>query len=88
MNKIKGYREQDNNRIINDNNYVDVKWLSNCINKLCSNCNELLYANVEGGKVDSNITADRIDNLMGHSKDNIRGCCKYCNSYLSNKPRI
>jgi hypothetical protein len=34
---------------------------------------------------DNKPTLDRIDNSKGHSKENVKPCCLYCNKYKSNR---
>jgi hypothetical protein len=84
--KIEGYKLQDTkaNRIIS-NNYVTVDWLMNCINKRCDHCGCNLELNLDSGYPCSNITAQRVDNSLSHSLDNIIPMCKICNCSLSNK---
>ena len=53
-----------------------------CLGKSCSGCGEALI--YERGV--SNITAQRIDNTIGHEIDNIIPLCLFCNCALSNKP--
>jgi len=86
-NKIKGYKEQDRlgKRQINKDNYVNVDWLFNSVNKNCVHCGSQLYVDFKEGNVISNITADRINNNEDHNINNISHCCRWCNSCKSNK---
>ena len=86
-NKIKGYKEQDRvaKRGINKDNYVNVDWLLDCVNKNCVHCGSQLYVDFKDGNVVSNITADRINNNDDHNINNITPCCRWCNSCKSNK---
>ena len=82
--KVKGYVKQDikADRAIEDN-YVNVEWLSKCIGKKCGRCQTGLYCDVDNA--DCNITAQRIDNSLCHSIDNIIPYCVNCNVSQSNK---
>ena len=86
MNKVKGYVKQDKraDRVIEDN-YVHVEWLSKCIGKKCGSCQTLLYCDVNNNNADCNITAQRLDNSLCHSIDNIIPYCVNCNVSQSNR---
>jgi hypothetical protein len=64
--KIKGYKQQDNEaeRPISKDNYVTVDWLLGCVNQYCFNCGNHLYLNFKDGVTSTNVTADRINNLI------------------------
>ena len=80
LNKIENYKKQDKIKKIEiPENYIDIDWLKNCIGKSCGSCGCQLELEVVNGKVESNITADRIYNTSPHSKDNIIPCCNLCN---------
>ena len=85
--RISGYKGQDNEagRTISKDNYVNAVWFRSCVNKYCYNCGTHLYIDFSEGNVLTNITADRVDNDMDHSLDNILPCCRICNCFLSNK---
>jgi hypothetical protein len=85
--KIDGYVEQDKNanREISKDNYITVDWLSNAIGKRCSRCQDILSYEVSSFyNVRCNLTADRIDNDIGHELDNIKPMCVQCNTAKSN----
>jgi hypothetical protein len=84
--KIKGYKSQDREatREIYKNNYINVDWLMDCVNKRCSNCNSDFYINFDTGNTTSNITADRIRCNEDHNLDNIKPLCRFCNCAKSN----
>jgi hypothetical protein len=84
--KIEGYKLQDSkaNRNITDN-YVNVDWLMKCINKRCTHCGCNLELSFDNGFPSSNITAQRTNNEICHSLDNIVPMCVICNCSLSNK---
>ena len=87
MKKIKRYKGQDRDgkRDISKDNYVTAEWLMKAVKKPCSCCGSDFYISCDTGNVNSNITADRIDNSIGHSLDNIVPMCKFCNCCKSNK---
>ncbi len=75
LNKIENYKKQDKNKKFEiHENYIDIDWLKKCIGKSCGSCGCQLELEVVNGKVQSNITADRIYNTSPYSKDNIRPC--------------
>lgn len=81
--KISGYKSQDKvKKLYDENNFVDFETIKaqlvNCDLK-CYYCNEeiaLLYENVRYKKQWS---IDRIDNSLGHNKDNFVIACLECN---------
>ena len=85
-NKILKYKEQDDKagRDI-EGEYVDKGFLTNMMNTHCQNCNEVLTVYFEDGKVVSNISCQRVNNDIGHFKDNCIGFCVQCNCAFSNK---
>jgi hypothetical protein len=79
---IKGYMQQDTNRLITET-YVNVTWLMTCLNQKCDRCGcRLDYHEDAAGKITSNITAQRIDNSRPHVLNNIIPMCRYCNCSL------
>jgi hypothetical protein len=89
--RVEGYKEQDVERTgkklpkeVKDN-YVTPKWLVECVNKCCPVCNNELYIGFRDGNTYTNITADRIDNSLYHTLDNIRPRCRMCNCSQSNR---
>ena len=93
-NKIENYIHQDtmNGIEIDTNNYVNIKWFNEQIPNLfknlnlgcCNGCGLPFELYVKNSKVLSNITADRQDNLKGHTIDNIKLLCTQCNCKKSN----
>ena len=85
--KVEAYREQDGKagRDIEADTYVTAEWLEACCGKPCQNCGDCLYACFWRGKVESNITAQRINNNIGHQSDNIVPFCKWCNCAMGNR---
>ena len=92
--RIEGYKEQDMTRIkekrlpqeVKDK-YVTPQWLVSCANKLCPSCNDSLYIGFKDGNTYTNITADRIDNSLYHTIDNIQPMCKVCNCGYGNREK-
>eukprot|EP00438_Fugacium_kawagutii_P019097 Skav234725 [mRNA] locus=scaffold634:457313:460261:+ [translate_table: standard] len=86
-NKVINYVEQDERagRDVKDGDYVDEDFLMNMMNTNCQNCNEPLIIDFDDGKIVSNITCQRINNDIGHFKDNCIGFCHQCNCAFSNK---
>jgi hypothetical protein len=81
--KVDRYKQQDKKakREVNDGCFVTVAWLLGCLGKCCSGCGDALV--YEKGK--SNLTANRIDNSVGHEIDNVVPMCCWCNCALSNR---
>ena len=57
----------------------------NSVNKICPSCNNTLYIRFRDGNTYTNITAQRPDNSLYHTMDNIIPMCKHCNCSLSNR---
>jgi hypothetical protein len=88
-NKVNGYIEQDKNKNfeINKNEYINFQWFNNQLNlnSCCSICKipfEFSYIN---GRINSNITANRINNNLPHIINNSELLCNLCNCSLSDK---
>ena len=81
--KVERYKQQDKKakREVNESCFVTTKCLTDCFGKCCSGCGDALV--YERGK--SNLTANRIDNNVGHEIDNIVPYCYWCNCCLSNR---
>jgi hypothetical protein len=67
--------------------FVNVEWLKNCIGKRCGGCGcdfsfEVIDVD-DDVKVESDITAQRLDNAIPHYLSNIIPMCRNCN--CSNK---
>jgi hypothetical protein len=86
--KIDGYKKQDNKakRTYDEKDFVDYTWIVNEYNrnKYCQVCNQKYVLGICDGQVESDITCDRINNDMAHTKDNIRLCCHTCNCIRGN----
>ena len=91
--RVDGYKKQDTERTgqklpkeVNDN-YVTPEWFIQYNNKICpGKCdNNLLYIGFRDGNTYTNITAQRSDNSLYHTLDNIKPMCRMCNCSLSNR---
>ena len=80
--KITQYKNQDKKagRSINAEKYITTEWLDNAVTGICYLCHNSFDLNFKGCKVDCNLTADRIDDTLGHEFHNMRACCNYCNT--------
>ena len=86
--KVEGYRAQDRraNRAIEPKNYITVGWLMKAFGSCCGNCGDVLtYTTDDDGKIETTLTAQRLNNEAAHTIGNILPYCKWCNCALSNK---
>ena len=83
--KIRGYMQQDKQakRLISKDNYITTEWLKRCLGTNC-HCGVTFTYLYNKGNINSNLTADRIDNDEDHNLSNIRPLCILCNTSLSN----
>ena len=80
MKKINQYKKQDKDadRTISAD-YVNIKWLKNCVGKNCSRCGDLFNFDVNyRNDVSTNLTADREDCSEDHNLNNIVPLCILC----------
>ena len=80
--KIRAYNEQDKSKgrdISNNVTMADFDYFKNLFQT------ETCYICHEGFTNENTPTLDRIDNNIGHTKDNVKICCKYCNTVKSNR---
>ena len=56
-------------------NYVNRDWFMRQYGKSCSGCGDCLTFEIKGNKVESNLTADRLDNDETHRLNNIVPLC-------------
>ncbi len=88
--KVDGYKRQDKIafREFKPCDFVTVDWIREAYDKLesetCGTCKEPYVTRIVNGTVESNLTVDRIDNNLAHTKQNSRLCCKECNVARSN----
>jgi hypothetical protein len=82
--KVENYKKQDlsHGRRVTSN-FVTTAWLKEQFGKTCPGCGDCLRFDVRGGRVDSNLTADRLDNDECHHLNNITPCCITCNQRKS-----
>ena len=85
--KIDNYKYQDKraDRQTEGRPYLSKEWLLGCIGKSCNSCGDALVYSRAGGKIDCNLTAQRLDNSVGHYVDNVVPYCIYCNMAMSNR---
>ena len=82
--KVENYRKQDldHDRPLTDN-FVTPAWLKSQFGKVCQDCGDCLRFDIRGGRVESNLTADRLDNDECHHLNNIVPLCVTCNQRKS-----
>ena len=82
--KVHNYKSQDlkAGRLVGDN-YVTKQWLFDQYGKTCPGCGDCFRFELHKGKVDGNLTADRIDCDEGHHLNNIVPLCVTCNQRKS-----
>ena len=63
--KVENYKKQDlqHGRPVTEN-YVTESWLKAQFGKVCHDCGDCFRFDIKDGKVDSNLTADRVDTLL------------------------
>ena len=82
--KIDGYKRQDLDakRTICNEMYIDVEWFSDQIftHQNCTLCNaKYYYVLDENNDIKCNISVDRLNNDIGHEKQNCHLLCIECN---------
>ena len=79
--KIKQYKLQDMKaeREIDNKQYIDVKWLFDRLNTRCNKCSSDFDIEINNGVINSNMTAQRINNDYAHHKENCISYCLNCN---------
>ena len=85
--KIKDYQIQDTKakRTLHSKNYVNPEWFEQFLTSPCPKCNNTYNMHHDKYRFYADITANRLDNSLCHSLDNIEPCCSKCNSDLSDK---
>jgi len=79
---IHNYRLQDINRSVDENNYVNVKWIKDNFKK-CKGICKYCGINMTFEKNTNNkITVNRLCNKLGHVIGNIELCCWKCNNII------
>jgi hypothetical protein len=81
--KVDRYKAQDKQakRPISKD-YINVDWLMKCVGVPCSHCQCCLECNFDADVVNSNISAQRVDNKLDHCLSNIIPMCVKCNCTL------
>ena len=81
LNKINAYKLQDQkaNREIDDSKYVNPSWFMKRVYSHCNNWGCNFEFEFKNGFLTSNMTAQRLDNSIGHESDNCEAWCKLCN---------
>ncbi len=85
--KVENYEKQDLNhgRGITDD-FVTPSWLKSQFGKVCSDCGDCFRFDIKNGRVESNLTADRVDNSECHHLNNIVPlCCSAINARVVGK---
>ena len=82
--KVDNYKKQDYNhgRPLTDN-YVTADWIKSQFGKTCNGCGDCLRFEIKDGKVESNLSADRVDNSECHHLNNVVPMCVACNQRKS-----
>ena len=84
-NKVEGYKKQDKDREIDEENYINEHWCLKHFHGCCAHCGVKFYIEMKAGKLSTNFTAQRQDCGLAHTLDNIEPWCKYCNCSASNR---
>ena len=56
-----------------------------CVGKACGSCGDCFSYSISHGKMDCNLTAQRVSNNEAHHLDNVVPYCVYCNTAMSNR---
>jgi hypothetical protein len=83
QNKMNGYKSQDGIKKIYDlNDFVDMKYVLDMLIKCemkCFYCEEQLYVIYDNVREPRQWTLDRMNNSIGHNKNNVEIACLSCN---------
>jgi hypothetical protein len=89
VNKINGYKQQDIlKRRLDVNNFIDFEFVHKMLidSKLhCHYCQETVLIIYDIVREMKQWSLDRIDNTIGHNKQNVLVCCLECNLKRRNK---
>ena len=82
--KVENYRKQDlqHGRLVTDN-FITPAWLKAQFGKVCHDCGDCFRFDLKDGRVESNLSADRVDNDECHHLNNIVPLCVSCNQRKS-----
>ena len=85
--KVERYRQQDKRakRAIDEASYITKEVLMGWLGQACANCGDCLVYSRAHGKVDCNLSAQRVDCSEGHTVANVVPYCVYCNCSMSNR---
>ena len=85
--KVERYKHQDReaNRDIENDNDITAECLKRAYGSSCGNCGDCLTYTITDNKVESNLTAQRLNNEVAHQLENVFPFCKFCNCVLSNR---
>ena len=80
-NKVENYKLQDrrSQRKVSEEEYITPEWCLKIFKSRCEKCNTAFNFEVKQGKLCSNFTAQRLDNLRPHEVNNCVCFCVYCN---------
>ena len=83
--KVHNYKSQDlkAGRALPPSGYVTKQWLFDQYGKTCPGCGDCFRFELFKGRVDGNLTADRIDCEESHHLNNIAPLCTTCNQRKS-----
>ncbi len=76
--RVDRHKKQDKKakREVQDQGYVAVAWLTGCLGKFCSECEDApIYERGTSERGTSNLTVQRIDNTVEHELDNLVPTC-------------
>ena len=82
--KVDNYRKQDiqhKRALVGE--FITPEWLKSQFGKVCHDCGDCLRFDIVDGKVESNLSADRVDNDECHHLNNIVPLCVSCNQRKS-----
>ena len=79
--KNENYKIQDRSvkRKLPKQGYVNSQWFIDNINNQCNYCGCGLYLNKNKGNISSNLSAQRVNNSLTHTLENIVPYCVRCN---------
>jgi hypothetical protein len=81
--KVERYKAQDKTaKRPLSKDYINVDWLMQCVGVPCSHCQCCLECDFDADAVNSNISAQRVDNKLDHRLSNIIPMCVKCNCSL------
>ena len=88
--KVKGYKEQDHagKRKVEHKHFITADWLMERLNGCCVKCGIEFHLKMVKGNIQTNLTAQRINNNICHTIENCVAYCKNCNCAASNKEKF